>query len=57
MLKELFAKKDMPDPDKSRPWYRTQCANGNRRGLDPWKWNMRDVNKQLAAFGDHIFAE
>lgn len=55
-LKKLFAKKDKPDPEKRKTWYRTECASGKRSGLDPWKWDINLVNKQLGIYADFICA-
>lgn len=45
-LKECFQKPET-DSDNRQKWFKTACMNGNRKGLDPWKWDMREVNKQL----------
>ncbi|GME32174.1 putative zinc finger mynd-type protein [Neofusicoccum parvum] len=31
-----------------RDWYKTRCANGEQEDLDPWKWDIRNVNQKLA---------
>ena len=46
-LKELFAKPRGKDPMDLKDWYREECANGDPKGLDPWTWNIRDVNAEL----------
>ncbi|KAI4212705.1 MAG: hypothetical protein LQ351_004596 [Letrouitia transgressa] len=44
-LKGAFKKRN---GDKSRrEWYKTMCSNGDRKGLDPWKWSIFDVNDGL----------
>ena len=44
-LKEAFAK---PRGDKERKeWYKRMCSNGDKRGLDPWKWDMLRINEEL----------
>ncbi|KAL8860191.1 MAG: hypothetical protein Q9178_003455 [Gyalolechia marmorata] len=44
-LKNAFKKQK---GDKSRrEWYKTMCANGDPKGLDPYKWDILDVNDQL----------
>ncbi|KAI4159892.1 MAG: hypothetical protein LQ342_006220 [Letrouitia transgressa] len=44
-LKEAFKKRN---GDKGlREWYKTVCSNGDRKGLDPWKWSVLDVNDVL----------
>ncbi|KAL8895426.1 MAG: hypothetical protein Q9207_008180 [Kuettlingeria erythrocarpa] len=30
-----------------KEWYRNVCANGNKKGLDAWKWDLMDVNAAL----------
>lgn len=44
-LKKEF-KKSRGDKER-KDWYKTMCANGDPKGLDPWKWDMLDVNEQL----------
>ncbi|KAL9034377.1 MAG: hypothetical protein Q9214_007070 [Letrouitia sp. 1 TL-2023] len=44
-LKEAFKKRN-GDKDL-REWYKTVCLNGDRKGLDPWKWDIFDVNDRL----------
>ena len=46
-LKELFAKPKKKDPDDARDWYKNHCANGDSEGLDPWKWDIFEVNDEL----------
>ncbi|KAI4170591.1 MAG: hypothetical protein LQ343_004823 [Gyalolechia ehrenbergii] len=44
-LKNAFKK---PRGDKEqKDWYKNMCANGDKKGLDPWKWDMLDVNERL----------
>ncbi|KAI4263441.1 MAG: hypothetical protein L6R42_001413 [Xanthoria sp. 1 TBL-2021] len=44
-LKNAFKKQR---GDKSRrDWYKTMCANGDPKGLDPYKWDILEVNDQL----------
>lgn len=47
-LKDLFKSKTKRDPDGRRQWYKTYCANGDPKGLDPWKWSIFEVNDALA---------
>lgn len=35
-LKELFEKLKMKDVSGRKMWYKTQCVNGDKKGLDPW---------------------
>ncbi|KAF9630236.1 hypothetical protein BFW01_g417 [Lasiodiplodia theobromae] len=35
--------------DELRTWYRTHCLNGEREGLNPWKWDIFEVNQRLAS--------
>ena len=44
-LKTQF-KKQRGDKDL-KDWYKNMCANGDEKGLDPWKWSMLDVNDEL----------
>ena len=30
-----------------KDWYKNSCVNGDRKGLDPWKWSILDVNDEL----------
>ncbi|KAL8668588.1 MAG: hypothetical protein Q9168_006787 [Polycauliona sp. 1 TL-2023] len=44
-LKNAFRK---PRGDKAlRDWYKNTCYNGDAEGLDPYKWDILDVNDQL----------
>ena len=47
-LKDLFRNPRKKDEDGLRQWYKTQCANGNKKGLNPWSWDILDVNDRLA---------
>ncbi|KAI4270991.1 MAG: hypothetical protein LQ337_006324 [Flavoplaca oasis] len=44
-LKDAF-KKQKGDRSR-REWYKTMCANGDPKGLDPYKWDILEVNDQL----------
>lgn len=44
-LKKDF-KKSRGDEER-KDWYKIMCANGDLKGLDPWKWDILDVNEQL----------
>lgn len=46
-LKKIFADPARPDPEKLRRWYKGDCANGDPKGLDPYKWDMAKVNDEL----------
>lgn len=48
-LKELFAKPRKRDSDDLKDWYKNQCANGDSEGLDPWKWDIVEVNEELGS--------
>jgi hypothetical protein len=48
-LKNVF-KKGRKDPEGLKKWYKTRCANGDPKGLDPYKWDMWDVNDALVGF-------
>ena len=44
-LKDAFTR---PRRDKDlKEWYKNQCTNGDPKGLDPWKWDILDVNEKL----------
>ncbi|KAK4947521.1 hypothetical protein LTR10_013466 [Elasticomyces elasticus] len=45
-LKEVLTKKSR-DPEL-KDWYKRYCANGDPKGLDPYKWNIVKVNDRLA---------
>lgn len=45
-LKKLF-KRGGRDPDGTKQWYKTQCANGDPKGLDTYKWDIFEVNDAL----------
>ena len=47
-LKEVFTKPRMKDPDDLKDWYKNECANGDPKGLDPWKWDNFQVNRDLS---------
>lgn len=47
-MKELFTKKGKKDPDGRKEWYKKYCANGDPKGLDPYRWSILDVNDALA---------
>jgi len=47
-LKSLFKKRG--DPEGLKAWYKTDCANGEKKGLDPWSWNMFTVNGTLSEY-------
>ena len=34
--------------DGRKAWYKESCANGDPKGLDPFKWSILDVNDDLA---------
>ena len=46
-LKEIFTKPRKKDADDLKDWYKTTCANGDPDGLNPWKWDIFQVNKEL----------
>ncbi|KIW21994.1 uncharacterized protein PV07_12602 [Cladophialophora immunda] len=46
-LKQIFAKKGSRAKDGRKNWYKTYCANGDAEGLDPYRWDMLDVNAKL----------
>lgn len=48
-LKRVF-KKGAKDPDGRKGWYKTFCANGDRKGLDPYKWDILEINDELQKF-------
>ena len=53
-LKEAFAK---PRGDKSlKEWYKKQCANGDAKGLDPWNWDILEINEELGAVRPSILS-
>ena len=44
----MFTKKGKKDPEGRKEWYKKYCANGDPKGLDPYKWSVVDVNDALA---------
>lgn len=46
-LKKVF-KKGGRDHNDLKSWYKTQCANGDPKGLDPYKWDIFEINALLA---------
>ena len=46
-LKDLFTKKGKKDPEGKKEWYKRLCANGDPKGLDPYRWSILDVNDAL----------
>ncbi|TEY83836.1 hypothetical protein BOTCAL_0024g00450 [Botryotinia calthae] len=34
--------------DSRKNWYKTSCANGDPKGLDPYRWDMMEVNHALS---------
>ncbi|KAF2666813.1 hypothetical protein BT63DRAFT_481285 [Microthyrium microscopicum] len=47
-LKSVF-KKGKKDPEGLKEWYKTTCTNGDPKGLDPYRWDMLDVNDGLTS--------
>ena len=57
-LKELFTQPRKKDPDDRKGWYKDQdegCGNGDPKGLDPWKWDILDVNDGLMELNEEWF--
>jgi Plasmid pRiA4b ORF-3-like protein len=50
-LKELFEKPRAKDEDGQKNWYKTQCANGDKKGLNPHEWDRMKVNTDLSDIG------
>ncbi|KAL1641524.1 hypothetical protein SLS58_006029 [Diplodia intermedia] len=48
-LKEAFKKRG--DPEGKKMWYKRICCNGDRRGLDPYKFDVNELNDKLAGEG------
>jgi hypothetical protein len=46
-LKEIFTKPRKKDPDDLKGWYKSMCANRDPDGLNPWKWDIFEVNSEL----------
>lgn len=47
-LKDLFAHPRQRDVDDTRGWYKNGgCLNGDPKGLDPYRWNILQVNFEL----------
>jgi hypothetical protein len=45
-LKNVF-KRGRKDPNGFKVWYKESCLNGDQTGLDPYDWDMFDVNEGL----------
>ncbi|KAF4629310.1 hypothetical protein G7Y89_g8843 [Cudoniella acicularis] len=45
-LKKTFKRRN--DPEGRKDWYKYSCANGDPKGLDPYKWDILDVNDALS---------
>lgn len=48
-VKRAFAGSTEPRAAELREWYTTYCSNGDREGLNPWKWDIFEVNQRLAS--------
>ena len=46
-LKAVFKKGAKADKEGRRDWYKHYCANGDPKGLDPWRWDLLEVNDAL----------
>jgi hypothetical protein len=44
-LKKVF--RGGKDAEGLREWYKSECVNGDPTGLDPYKWDILDVNDAL----------
>ena len=53
-LKELF-KPRKKDPEDRRGWYKEDCGNGDPKGLNPWKWDILDVNDGLMELNEEWY--
>jgi hypothetical protein len=42
----MFTKK-RKDPEGLKEWYMNTCANGDPNGLDPYSWDIFEVNDGL----------
>ncbi|KAF2140930.1 uncharacterized protein K452DRAFT_42930 [Aplosporella prunicola CBS 121167] len=43
-LKAVFKRRNRDD---RKAWYKEDCGNGDPNGLDPYKWDLLDVNDDL----------
>ncbi|KAL8824876.1 MAG: hypothetical protein Q9170_008013, partial [Blastenia crenularia] len=34
-----------------KEWYKHRCVNGDKKGLDPWNWDLFDINEKLEYYG------
>jgi hypothetical protein len=52
-LKAIFGKgayrgdADAAERQRLKTWYKTYCSNGDRTGLDPYKWDLFAINTGL----------
>lgn len=42
-LNTVFKNPRKKDPDGRREWHKIICANGDPKGLGPWKWDFFSV--------------
>jgi hypothetical protein len=45
---KTVSKNGKRDLEGLKGWHKTSCANGDPKGLDPYKWDIFDVNDELA---------
>ena len=46
-LKDAFKHPGKADPDDQKSWYKAECLNGEKKGLDPYKFSVLDVNDAI----------
>lgn len=46
-LKDNFKRTTRRGQDDRRDWYKKYCANGDPKGLDPYKWDLLKLNQAL----------
>ncbi|KAL8820020.1 MAG: hypothetical protein Q9191_007609 [Dirinaria sp. TL-2023a] len=46
-LKDSFAKTKGGDKER-KEWYKRMCSNGDKKGLNPYEWDILSINAELA---------
>lgn len=46
-LKDSFAKTKGGDKER-KEWYKRMCSNGDKKGLNPYEWDVLSINAELA---------
>ena len=52
LKRELFLGGIVGKDKEFQEWYKTECANGHEGALDPYEWDMWEVNAELEKLGE-----